>query len=84
MQTLPLIQPKFGETSRRDFWWVQPLAVFLGFTTFIVYSTWAAFQGTNYEFGPSLSPMYSPVLWVDSPHAWFGKGPDSRFPSWLP
>ncbi|MBL8183872.1 MAG: hypothetical protein JNK51_03020, partial [Blastocatellia bacterium] len=35
----------FGETTRRDRWWLQSLATFLGFSAFIVYSTWAAFQG---------------------------------------
>jgi hypothetical protein len=33
----------FGETMRRDAWWTQPLVVFLGLSTFLVYSTWAAF-----------------------------------------
>ena len=37
-------QRRFGETARPDAWWVQPLAVFLGFSAFIVYSTWAAFH----------------------------------------
>jgi len=42
-----LPQPRrFGETSRPDAWWVQPLLVFLGFSAFIVYSTWAAFHPT--------------------------------------
>ena len=31
---------------RRDAWWVQPLLVFLGLGAFVVYSTWAAFQGS--------------------------------------
>lgn len=75
----PLAQRKFGETTRRDAWWVQPLLVFLGLSTFIVYSTWAAFQGNHYEFGPYLSPFYSPLLYGDSPHAWFGV-----HPSWWP
>ena len=44
----------------------SPLAVFLGLSTFIVYSTWAAFQGNHYEFGPYLSPFYSPLLFGDS------------------
>ena len=35
---------RFGETSRRDAWWIQPLVVFLGLSTFLVYSTWAAFH----------------------------------------
>ena len=47
----------FGETMRKDGWWIQSLVVFLGFSAFIVYSTWAAFQGAHYTFGPYLSPM---------------------------
>src|SRR3954449_5962176 len=68
----------FGSTSRRDAWWVAPLAVFLGLGTFVAYSTWAAFQNAHYTFGPYLSPFYAPVLWAspDNPaglaHAWFG------------
>src|SRR6476646_3349673 len=73
--TWPLVERKFGETTRRDFWWLQPLAVFLGFSAFIVYATWAAFQGDHYEFGPYLSPMYSPLLFGEGPHAWFGPRP---------
>jgi hypothetical protein len=42
---VPLVRGRFGATSRPDAWWVQPLVVFLGFAAFIVYSTWAAFQG---------------------------------------
>ena len=76
---VPLVAGKFGQTSRRDNWWIQPLVVFLGLGTFIVYSTWAAFQNANYEFGPYISPFYSPLLFGDSPHAWFGARP-----SWLP
>ena len=42
---LPLAR-RFGETARRDPWWLQPAAVFIGLSVFIVYATWAAFQGT--------------------------------------
>jgi hypothetical protein len=52
----------FGSTSRTDRWWLQPVAVGLGLLAFIVYSTWAAFQGEYYEWGPYLSPFYSPLL----------------------
>src|SRR4029077_8305058 len=45
----------FGETMRADVWWTQPLLVFLGLGTFIVYSTWAAFQGAHYFFGNYIS-----------------------------
>lgn len=77
----------FGETARRDRWWVTPLLVFLGFGLFIVYATWAALQGAHYTHGPYLSPFYSPELWhpkgVPSHHAWFGEVP-GWWPSWLP
>jgi hypothetical protein len=74
-------QRRFGETNRRDAWWLQPAIVFFGFTAFIVYSTWAGFSNANYEFGPYLSPMYSPLLFGPSPHSWFG-GPAQ--PAWWP
>lgn len=71
-----IVKPRrFGETSRRDTWWVQPLLVFLALGAFIVYSTWAAFQNNHFEHGPYLSPFYSPLLFGDSHHAWFGPKP---------
>ncbi len=73
----------FGQTSRPDAWWLQPAAVFTGLSLFIVYSTWAAFQGDHYAFGNYLSPFYSPELFGASPHSWFGPQP-SAWPSWLP
>jgi hypothetical protein len=77
-------QRKFAHTTRKDLWWLQPVAVFLGLSTFIVYSTWAAFQGAHYSFGSYLSPMYSPLLWeaygqLPSGHSWLG-----AWPEWLP
>lgn len=74
----------FGETMRRDRWWSGSLATFLGFSAFIIYSTWAAMQGEHYVFGPYLSPMYSPLIWEAagqplSTHSWLG-----LWPSWLP
>jgi len=81
--TWPLVERKFGETTRREFWWVQPLAVFLALSAFIVYATWAAFQGDHYAFGPYLSPMYSPLLFGAEPHAWFGPKP-AWWPGALP
>jgi hypothetical protein len=68
---------------RRDSWWLQPLLVVLGLGTFVVYSTWAAFQGEHYTMGPYLSPFYSPELFGDSAHAWFGPKP-GLYPAWLP
>jgi hypothetical protein len=80
---LPVIHRGFGETLRRDAWWVQPLIVFIVFSSFIVYATWAAFQGEHYTFGPYLSPFYSPEIFGDSPHAIFGPKP-GWWPGWLP
>jgi hypothetical protein len=93
--TLPP-QRRFGQTTRPDAWWVQPLFVFLGFSAFIVYSTWAAFQGIgdihnhacSYWYGGNganyLSPFYSPEIWGTSPHAIFGAALPSWWPGWAP
>ena len=67
---------------RRDAWWVQPAIVFVILSAFIVYATWAAFQGSHYTYGPYLSPFYSPELFGDSPHSWFGAKP-GWWPRWL-
>jgi hypothetical protein len=85
VSTVPvrMVQRRLGETARRDLWWIQPLLVLLGLSTFVVYATWAAFQGDHYEYGPYLSPFYSPVIFGDSPHSWFGPRP-AAWPLWLP
>src|SRR5258706_2315571 len=70
-------------TMRKDSWWLPPAATFLGLSAFIVYATWAAFQGNHYSYGNYISPFYSPELFGDSPHAWFGPKP-SWFPSFMP
>jgi hypothetical protein len=75
-------------TARQDRWWVAPLLTALVLGGFIVYSTWAAFQGEHYFHDPYLSPFYSPPLFIDSSvpgaapaeHAWIGTEP----PSWWP
>ena len=89
--TLPKQRP-FGVTTRPDAWWVQPLAVFLGFSAFIVYSTWAAFHPLTASGAPSywydghgadyLSPFFSPEIFGYSPHALFG-GKPAWWPAFL-
>src|SRR5437868_5370794 len=79
---LPLYRRGFGETMRRDAWWLSPLVVFVVLGSFVVYATWAALQNAHYTFGPYLSPFYSPELFGDSPHAWFGPKP-GWWPAWL-
>jgi hypothetical protein len=84
--SLPQALPQFrrsGETARTDAWWVQPTVVVVMLSGFIVYATWAAFQGAHYSYAGGgaqyLSPFYSPELWGNSPHALFGPKP-----GWLP
>jgi len=73
------VRPRFGWTARQDAWWVQPLLTFLVFAGFVAYSTWAAFQGNHYHWGPYLSPFYSPEIFGESPHSWF-----KHQPNWWP
>lgn len=71
---VPLTRRGFGGTSRKDNWWVEPLLVFLGYMSFIVYATWAGMAGNNYLYtgdgADYLSPMYSPLLTETAPSWW--------------
>lgn len=79
------VRRTFGETMREDAWWIQPIVVFLGFSAFIVYSTWAAFQGQFYSSGNLLSPFYSPEIWGTTHHALVqADGPPGWWPGFLP
>ena len=68
-----------------------PLVTFSVLSTFVVYVTWALFQGEHYYAEPYLSPLYSPVLFTElsapghAPveHAWFGTWPQ-WWPDFLP
>ena len=77
---LTLTDHRAFQTQRRDTWWLQPLAVFVGLGLFIVYATFRVFQGDHFLHGPYLSPFYSPLLFsADGSHSWFGE-----MPSWMP
>jgi len=84
---LKVLPPRrsFGQTSRKDNWWVQPLVTFIGLGSFVVYATWAAFQGKHYYSSPYLSPFYSPLLFggPTGPHGLFG-GQPGWWPKWAP
>ena len=73
----------FGYTKRKDVWWARPLLIFIGLSAFVIYVTWAAFQGEHYTSGPYISPLYSPELFGNSPHSWFGPKP-AWWPGILP
>src|SRR5262245_35037393 len=78
-------------TERKDAWWLETTITGLCFLTFVLYSTWAAFQGAYYYAEPYLSPFYSPLLFVEPSalgaaplkHSWFGAWP-SWWPAFLP
>ncbi len=89
---LPIVgghEAGFTATERRDTWWLGPALTLFGLSAFVIYATWAGFQGQYYFADPYLSPFYSPVLFTDSTavgsapisHAWFGAWPS---PSWWP
>jgi hypothetical protein len=66
---------------RKDAWWALPVTVVIVLGSFIIYSTWAAFQNAHYYAAPYLSPFYSPCLTRSCAHPTFGAGmPDV----WLP
>src|SRR6267143_2316244 len=52
----------FGATMRRDAWWVELIPVVLILGAFTVYATWRTFENNFYEFGPYLSPFFSPLI----------------------
>ena len=57
--------PSFLKTSRRDSWWIGPFFTAIGLLSFVVYSTWAAFQNEHYQWESYLSPFYAPLLEYD-------------------
>src|SRR2546429_562121 len=65
----PAAGRSFGRTQRHDTWWVEivPVVVLLG--GFGFYATLRAFEGRFYEWGPYLSPFYSPL--IDPHHHWW-------------
>jgi hypothetical protein len=74
--TLRTVRQGFGETARRDAWWIGPGAVALGFGAFILYSlfsalVWGPVFGAPYEHDGYLSPFFSPLIGADVLPAWF-------------
>jgi hypothetical protein len=63
----------FGSTLRRDAWWVEVLPVIVLLGGFGLYATLRAFEGKFYEWGPYLSPFYSPL--IDPTHRWWKWSP---------
>lgn len=64
---------RFGATLRRDAWWTELLPVIALLGLFTIYATARAFEGRYYEWGPYLSPFYSPL--IDPGHRWWPFSP---------
>src|SRR6266568_7350156 len=47
---------------RTGSWWTQVIPVVLGLGGFSVYATWRAFEVALFQWGPYLSPFYSPLI----------------------
>jgi hypothetical protein len=63
----------FGGTLRRDAWWVEIIPIILVMGGFSLYATWRGFEEKFYEWGPYLSPFYSPL--IDVHHHWWPLSP---------
>lgn len=50
------------KTNRQDTWWGENAFALVTFGLFTVYAIWAALQNQHFEWGPYLSPFYSPNL----------------------
>src|ERR1700719_3619000 len=64
---------RFGNTQRQDNWWVEIAPVMAVLGAFGIYATLRAFEGKFYEWGPYLSPFYSPL--IDPHHHWWRFSP---------
>src|SRR5271165_4989374 len=71
----PTILPesRLGSTLRRDAWWVEIIPIILLMGGCSIYATLRAFEGKFYEWGPYLSPFYSPL--IDPLHHWWPFSP---------
>jgi len=79
----------FGETFRRDRWWLPSASVAIGFSLFIIYATVVGIYGKDYFYSENgahyLSPFYSPLLYghEGEPRRFAAEKP-SWWPGWLP
>ena len=60
-------------TLRRDAWWTEAIPVIILLGGFGAYATFRAFEGKFFEWGPYLSPFYSPL--IDASHRWWPWSP---------
>src|SRR5260370_2071670 len=68
-----LPESRLGSTLRRDAWWIEIIPIIIMMGGFSIYATLRAFEGKFYEWGPYLSPFYSPL--IDPQHHWWPFSP---------
>ncbi len=68
-----LPESRLGSTLRHDAWWTEIFPVVIVLGGFGIYATLRAFEGKYYEWGPYLSPFYSPL--IDPEHRWWKFSP---------
>jgi hypothetical protein len=68
-------------TLRLDRWWASPAATVTVLTSFVGYTTWAAFAHADYYWAPYISPFYSPCLATTCLHARAGSLTDVHVPT---
>ena len=76
MAGTPTLLPEsgLGNTLRRDAWWMELIPVIVLLGGFGLYATLRAFENAYfYEWGPYLSPFYSPL--IDPQHHWWPLSP---------
>jgi len=76
---VPAGRLRFGQTARKDTWWVSPLVNLIAMAVGFGYLTWGLFQSSNYWADPYLTPLASPLFFGHGP-AWISQTP----PSWWP
>src|SRR5258708_5741833 len=67
----PVVENKlaqFGQTERRDAWWLEILPVIVLMGGFSIYATFRALEVRFYDWALYLSPFYSPL--TDLYHHW--------------
>src|SRR5271167_3460083 len=68
-----LPESRLGSTRRRDAWWIELLPAIILLGGFGLYATLRAFENAFFEWGPYLSPFYSPL--IDPQHHWWPWSP---------
>jgi hypothetical protein len=81
---VPVQRIRFGQTARKDAWWLGPAVWAIAFGAAAVYLTWGLFQPDNYWAPPYLTPLASPLFFGEGPHALLGHDKPGWWPTAIP